>query len=155
MSTIIARGKKQWHKAWQAVTLIPLVTSTADVVGDIYYVGDYDNLTVIFVADNAATAANDILAVILDGSWDGSTFYNMGRFTDVAGDAGAASQEMMQFRKGGVSVDEDAILVLTAACAATVVRPSMCPPFLRVTYTITDGGGADSSHDVLVTAYVQ
>lgn len=154
MTTIIERGKKEWHLGWQEVILVPSAAFVANGVGDVYYVGDYDNLAVILAITASATAANDVLDVKLDGSWDNVTFYNMGEFTQQAGD-GSAAAEMMQFRKGAVVADPDALLVITADAGATVTRPSMCPPYLRVTYTLVDGGGGDTEHSFSVKAYVQ
>ena len=161
MSTIIARGKKEWFRGWQPVTLLPLLLriSTTDGAGDVFDVGDYDNMVVILEIQHDATEAADKLDVKIDGSWDNVTFYNMGEFTQAAGDAGASVAtpvaEMMQFRKGGVVADEDALLVITADAGATVTRPSMCPPFLRATSTITRANGTNEEFTFSVIAYVQ
>ena len=156
MTTIIARGKKEWFRGWQAVTLLAdaIYTTCAANVADIYYVGDYDNLVVIIDKSASGVAAGDTLEIVLDGSWDGVNFYNMGESSAMAGNVNVIV-EMMQFRKGGIVADEDAILSLTADAGAGVTRPSMCPPFLRITYTLTDGGGADTTHTFGIIAYVQ
>ena len=156
MATVIARGKKQWFRAWQMVTLLALAarTSLTDGASDIFYVGDYDNMVVILEITSSATDAGDVLDVKIDGSWDLVTWYNLGEFTQQAGNGSAAS-EMMQFRKGGVVADEDAILVLTSDAGATVVRPSMCPPYIRATSTIARVTGTDESHTFSVIAHVQ
>ena len=161
MSTIIVRGKKMWEEGWQPVTLLAGValTSLTDGVGDTYYVGDYDNMVVLLEITADDTQAADKLDVKLDGSWDNVTFYNMGEFTQAAGDAGATVAvpvcEMMQFVKGLVIADPDALLVITADAGATVVRPSMCSPYLRVTSTITRANGTDEAFSFTVKAYVQ
>lgn len=150
-----------WEEGWQAVTLLAGValTSVTDGAGDVYFVGDYDNMVVLLEITADDTEAADLLDVKLDGSWDNVTFYNMGEFTQALGNAGASVAapvcEMMQFRKGGVSVDEDALLVLTADAGATVTRPSMCPPFLRVTSEITRANGTNEAFSFTVKAYVQ
>lgn len=154
MATIIVRGKKEWFRAWQQVTLVAAAAYTANAVGDVYYVGDYDNLVVILAITASATAAADTLDVKLDGSWDNVTWYNMGEFTQQAGD-GSAAAELMQFRKGAIVADGDAVLALTADAGVTVTRPSLCPPFLRATYVLTDGGGADTSHTFSLKAWVK
>ena len=150
-----------WEEGWQPVTLLPLLlrVSTTDGAGDVFYVGDYDNLTVILEIQHDATQAADKLDVKIDGSWDNITFYNMGEFTQADGDAGASVAtpvaEMMQFAKGHVVADPDVLLVITADAGATVTRPSMCPPFLRATSTITRANGADEEFTFSVIAYVQ
>ena len=156
MATVTVRGKKQWFRGWQPVTFLALAarTSLTDGVGDIFDVGDWDNMVVILRITASATDAGDVLDVKLDGSWDGSVFFNMGEFTQQAGN-GSAAAEMMQFRKGAVVADADALLVLTADAGATVVRPSMCPPYLRVTTTIARVTGVDESHTFSVIAYIQ
>ena len=157
MATVLVRAKKQWYRGWQTVTFLELAArdSTEDGVGDIFDVGDWDNMVVILDIDASLTDAGDTLDVKLDGSWDGTIFYNMGEFTQRAGNAGAPAAEMMQFRKGGVVADEDALLVLTADAGVTVVRPSMCPPYLRVTSAIARVTGVDESHTFSVIAYIQ
>ena len=156
MATVIARGKKQWFRAWQAVTLLASAArdSTTDGAGDIYYVGDYDDLVVILTCTNAQTDAGDVLDVKLDGSWDGTTFINMGEFTQRAGTAANDATEIMLFHKGRAD-DPNAIIVVTAAAGATVIRPGLCPPFLRITSTIARVTGVDESHTFGVMAYMQ
>ncbi len=155
MATITVRAKKrEWEKRWQLVTLVAAAAYTANAVGDIYYVGDYDNMVLILSVTASATAAGDTLDVKLDGSWNGTNFYNMGEFTQQAGD-GAAVVEMMQFAKGLVVADPDALLVITADAGATVVRPSMCPPYLRATSEITRANGVDDAFTFSVIAYIQ
>ena len=159
MSTIIARGQKQWFRGWQPVTLVASAAYPDQVLTaeDIYYVGDFDNLTVILEVTADKTDAGDTLDVLLDGSWDGVNFYNMGEFAQQLGNAGVSAGspavEMMQFRKGGIVADEDAILALTAVAGAGVTRPSMCPPFLRVSVLVTETN--DSEFTFSVKAYVQ
>ena len=156
MATVVKRGRKQWFRGWQPVTLLAAAArnSTTDGAGDILDVGDYDNMGVILAITASATDAGDTLDVKIDGSWDGVTFYNMGEFTQQAGN-GSAAAEMMQFRKGGIVADEDAILVLTSDAGATVIRPSMCPPYIRATSTIARVTGVDEEHTFSVKAYVQ
>lgn len=155
MSTIIARGKKEWFRGWQTVILMASAIHLVEAsnVGDVYYVGDYENLLVILATTDAKTDAGDTLDVKIDGSWDNVTFYNMGEFTQKAGNAANVTSEMMQFRAGAVVADPDALLVITADAGAAVTRPSMCPPFLRITDTVTETN--DASHTFSVKAYVQ
>ncbi len=157
MATVVVRSKKPWFRGWQPVTFLALAArdSTTDGVGDVFDVGDWDNMVLILAITASATDAGDTLDVKIDGSWDGSVFYNMGEFTQRAGNAGAAAAEMMQFRKGAVVADPDALLILTADAGVTVVRPSMCPPYLRVTSTIVRITGVDESHTFSVIAYIQ
>ena len=155
MSTIIVRGKKMWEEGWQAVTLVASAEQeVGTVVSDIFYVGDYDNLTVILAITASADVAGDTLDVHLEGSYDGTTFYSMGEFTQQAGN-GSAAAEMMQFRKGAVVADEDALLVITADAGVTVTRPSLCAPYLRVTSVVVDAGAHAEAHTFSVKAYVQ
>ena len=158
MATVIVKDKKPYHMGrWTEIVFVAAAayTSLTDGVGDIFFVGDYDNLVLILDITASATDAADVLDVKLDGSWDNVTYYNLGEFTQRAGNAGAPAAEMMQFRKGGIVADEDALLVLTADAGATVIRPSMCPPYLRVTTTIARVTGTDESHTFSVKGYVQ
>jgi len=157
MATLIKRGKKpEGLGRWEPITFLPLLlrTSLTDGVGDIFDVGDWDHLTLILAITVSATDAGDTLDVKLDGSWDGSIFYNMCEFTQQAG-TGSAAVEMFQFRSGGIVAYEDAVLVITADCGAAVSRPSMCPPYLRVTTTIARVTGTDEAHTFSVIGYFQ
>jgi hypothetical protein len=155
MADVIVRGKKMWENAWQPVTILALAArnSVSDGASDNIYVGDYDNLVVILEITASATDAGDTLDVKLDGSWDGTTYYNMGEFTQQAGNGSAAS-EIMFFSKGRAE-DPNAILVATSDAGATVIRPGMCPPWLRATSVIARVTGVDEEHTFSVLAYVQ
>lgn len=154
MATVKERGRKEWFRGWQKVTLRALAALqvTAGEVSNIFEVGDYDNLVILQRITSSATDATDTLDTKIDGSWDGVNFFNMGEFTQQAGN-GSARTEMMQFSKGRAE-DPNAIVDITADAGAAVTRPSMCPPFLRTTSVVVDAN-ADASHTFEVIAYIQ
>ena len=156
MSTVVKREKKPYHMGrWDKVVLraSSALTESAGEVSNIFNMGDYDNLTIIQDITASATDAGDTLDTKIDGSWDGTNFFNMGAFTQQAGN-GSARTEVMYFAKG-LAADVDAIVDITGDAGAAVIRPGMVPPFIRTTSVVVRITGVDESHTFSIIAYVQ
>lgn len=158
MATVVLRGKKPHSsgRRWDMVTLraASALTEDSGEVSNVFDIGDYDFLTVIQHVTLSATDAGDTLNTKIDGSWDGTNFYNMGEFTEKAGNSTDLRVEIMQFARG-LAADVDAIVDISGDAGAAVVRPGLLPPFIRTTSVVVRATGTDESHTFSVYAYVQ
>ena len=156
MAKVVKREKKPYHMGrWDVVILRASseLAESAGEISDVFFLGDYDNLTIVQDITASATIAGDTLDTKIDGSWDGTNFFNMGEFTQQAGN-GSARTEIMQFAKG-LAADVDAIVDITGDAGVAVVRPGMIPPYIRTTSVVVRDTGVDEAHTFSVTAHVQ
>ena len=91
----------------------------------------------------AATEVDDILAMWLQGSLDGSTFFDIGRFADVLGNGGAKKVIMIISRKA--AAETELLTGTDATMAASTVTQGPFPDLLRIKWTITDAGADNAS----------
>ena len=101
--------------------------------------------TATFILDVTALATQtaDKLDVYVDFSWDASTWVNAVHFTQMDGD-GSAAREIAKVTNGELN-DPDAIAVVTADAAETVVRNTGIMPYVRYRSAITDASTDDAS----------
>jgi len=91
----------------------------------------------------AATEVDDILAVWLQGTVDGTNFYDIGRFADVLGNGSAKRYVMVLNRE--YAAESELITPTDAAMGASTVNQGPFPDTLRVKYTVTDAGTDNAS----------
>lgn len=91
----------------------------------------------------AATEVDDILATWVQGTVDGTNYYDIGRFADVLGNGGA-KRFLMNLQR--VSLAESDIVTPTdASMAAGTVNYGVLPSDLRIKWTVTDAGADNAS----------
>ncbi len=91
----------------------------------------------------AATEVDDILAVWLQGSVDGTNYYDIGRFADVLGNGGA-KRYIMNLQRMSLA-ESDIVTPTDAAMAASTVNYGALPSDLRLKWTVTDAGADNAS----------
>lgn len=91
----------------------------------------------------AATEVGDILAMWLQGTVDGTNFYDLGRFADVLGNGGAKRYLMVISRE--YTPESELITPTDATMTASTVNQGPFPDKLRMKYTVTDAGGDNAS----------
>ena len=91
----------------------------------------------------AATEVGDILAVWLQGTIDGTNFYDLGRFADVLGNGGTKRYVMVVNRE--YAAESELITPTDAAMNAATVNQGPFPDTLRIKYTVTDAGTDNAS----------
>lgn len=97
----------------------------------------------------AATEVDDILAMWVQGTVDGTNYYDIGRFADVLGNGGA-KRFLMNLQR--VSLAESDIVTPTdASMAAGTVNYGVLPSDLRLKWTVTDAGADNASFTFAVT----
>lgn len=125
-------------------TLLASAARTASGVSDEFTVPN--GTQAIMVQENvtaAATEVDDILAMWLQGSLDGTTFFDIGRFADVLGNGGAKKVIMVISRKA--AAETELLTGTDASMAASTVTQGPFPDLLRVKYTVTDAGADNAS----------
>jgi hypothetical protein len=91
----------------------------------------------------AATEVGDILAVWLQGTVDGTNFYDIGRFADVLGNGGTKRYIMVLNRE--YAAESELITPTDAAMNAATVNQGPFPDILRIKHTVTDAGTDNAS----------
>jgi len=91
----------------------------------------------------AATEVGDILAVWLQGTIDGTNFYDLGRFADVLGNGGTKRYVMVVNRE--YAAESELITPTDVAMNAATVNQGPFPDTLRIKYTVTDAGTDNAS----------
>lgn len=91
----------------------------------------------------AATAVDDVLAVVLQGTIDGTNYYDIGRFADVLGNGGAKRYIMSINRRS--AVESELLTPTDGLIAAGTVLQGPFPNNLRIKYVITDAGDDNAS----------
>lgn len=113
--------------------------------------GRFRRLILLLSITASAADAGDTLDVYVDGSLDGSTWFNLVHFTQQAGN-GAARKE---FAVLDPSTPGTSVINVTADANAAAVRPAGFAPYLRARWAIADSGNGDSSHTFSLTGYGQ
>jgi hypothetical protein len=155
MVTKIERGKKDWHRGWQEVTLMPSAVHTeeANVAGDTFDLGDWDQMMAVLDITASATDAADTLDVYIDISFDAVQWINAVHFTQQAGNGAAARQTAaLNSAVAGVVATPTTV---TADAASGVVRPGHTGRYVRVRSTVVRDTGTDESHTFSVRAVVK
>lgn len=98
----------------------------------------------------AATEVDDILAVFVQGTIDGTNYYDIGRFADVLGNGGARRYIMALQRTGSIA-ESDIVTPTDGSLAAEAVNYGPFPDDLRIKYTVTDAGTDNASFTFGVT----
>lgn len=98
----------------------------------------------------AATDVGDILALWVQGTIDGTNYYDIGRFADVLGNGGAKRFFMTLQRTGSIA-ESDIVTPTDAAMAAATVNYGPFPDSLRLKWTVTDAGADNASFTFSVT----
>jgi len=101
----------------------------------------------------AATDSGDILKMWVQGTIDGTNYYDIGRFADILGNGGAKRFIMVLQRTGSIA-EGDIITPTDASMAASTVDYGPFPDELRLKYTVTDAGTDDASFTFSVTAKI-
>ncbi len=91
----------------------------------------------------AATDVGDILAVWLQGTVDGTNFYDLGRFADVLGNGGTKRYLMILNRE--YAAESEIVTPTDATMSASTVNQGPFPDTLRIKYTVTDAGTDNAS----------
>ncbi len=139
---------RRWGRA---LTLAASAARVASGNGDAVFCGDLTRLVVLLSITASATAAGDTADIYIDFSPDGVTWINGCHFEQQAGN-GAAVKRVAVF---DVSAPGTATLAVTADAAAGAVRPAVFGQYVRVRWVLVDGGGGDTSHTFVVTAWGQ
>lgn len=116
------------------------------------YIGDWDRLQVCMDITASATDAGDVLDVSVQMSMDNLAWYDVGGFTQQAGN-GAACMEMMHFVPGGPATNVDAILIGSTLCGSTVTRENLVGRYIRCGIGVTDAN-ADAAHTLSIHAQI-
>ncbi len=98
----------------------------------------------------AATEVDDILAMWVQGTIDGTNYYDIGRFADVLGNGGAKRYIMILQRTGSIS-EADIVTPTDGSLSAATVNYGPFPDDLRIKYTVTDAGTDNASFTFSVT----
>ena len=125
-------------------TLIQSAARIASGVSDVFTlpVGT-KALMVQQIVTAAATEVDDILAMWLQGSLDGTTFFDIGRFANVLGNGGVQNKIMIISREA--AAETELLAGTDASMAASTVTQGPTPDLLRVKYTVTDAGADNAS----------
>lgn len=101
----------------------------------------------------AATDAGDILALWLQGTVDGTNYYDIGRFADVLGNGGAKRYIMVVNREA--AAESELITPTDGSLAAGSVTQGPFPASdLRLKWTVTDVSTDNASFTFSVTSSV-
>lgn len=126
-----------------SIILESAVRTTGDSTASVNLPSDTKAILLMLDVTAAATDAGDILAVWLQGSIDGTTYYDIGRFADILGNGGAVKYIMninrLEF------VDSSIITPTNGSMTAGTVTPGPCPRQIRLKWTVTDAGTDDAS----------
>ena len=101
----------------------------------------------------AATDGGDILSLWVQGTIDGTNYYDIGRFADVLGNGGAKRFFMTLQRTGSVA-ENDIVIPTDAAMAASTVNYGPFPNSLRLKWAVTDAGTKNASFTFSVTSAI-
>lgn len=139
----------------KAVTLLAETTDATahSVNGDaVTGLGHFRQAMLLLNVTDCKAAAGDHLDVYIDTSPDeGTTWVNVGHFTQQDGNGADAFKEWMVLDPG--ADPGTASFAVTSDAAETTVRPTMFCDRLRVRYTVTDGGAHGQSFTFAVTGY--
>jgi len=141
------------HTVGQAYTLFASAARTdlTDGNGDAVEVRAHDRIIVLLDVTASATEAGDTLDVYVDASIDGTTWYNVGRFVQQAGD-GSAKKEVMILDPSNPGVD---VFDVTSDCASGKVRPAGFGRYLRGRCVVTEVTTDNASHTFSLVAWGQ
>lgn len=92
----------------------------------------------------AATEIDDILALWVQGTVDGTNYYDIGRFADVLG-TGGAKRFIMHLQRTGSIAESDIVTPTDASMAAGTVNYGPFPDMLRLKWTVTDEGAVKTN----------
>lgn len=136
----------------EAFTLLASAARTAGANGAaVLGFARFHRLLLLLDVTAAAADAGDTLDVYVDGSLDGTTWFNIAHFTQVLGNGGAVKLvAVVDPSNPGTSV-----IAVTADAAAGAVRPAIFAPQLRARWAIADTGDGDQSFTFSVTGYGQ
>ncbi|MFA5463556.1 MAG: hypothetical protein WC265_05715 [Dysgonamonadaceae bacterium] len=98
----------------------------------------------------AATDVGDKLTMWVQGTIDGTNYYDIGGFAEVLGNGGAKRFIMVLQRTGSIA-ESDIITPGDGAMTANTVTYGPFPDDLRIKYTVTDAGTDNASFTFSVT----
>ncbi|MCK9458826.1 MAG: hypothetical protein M0R80_04240 [Proteobacteria bacterium] len=125
-------------------TIISSAAVTSSGVSEEFALLDHvKSLIVQLDVTAAATEVGDILAVWLQGTVDGTNFYDIGRFADILGNGNSKRYVMVLNRE--YAAESELITPTDAAMSASTVGQGPFPDTLRVKYTVTDAGADNAS----------
>ncbi len=101
----------------------------------------------------AATDPGDILALWVQGTVDGTNYYDIGRFADVLGNGGA-KRFIMHLQRSGSIAETDIVTPTDGSMAANTVNYGPFPNDLKLKWTVTDAGTANASFTFSVTSAI-
>ncbi len=137
MVAIMRNDTVRQESEMKEVELIPLAIYSASKTSDIWEIGDsWDFMQVVLRTTNHDTATADKLDTYIDLSMDGKRWVNVASFTQADGDDGPWVE--LATLIPGLADNVDAIVVVTAVAAETVVRPGFAGGFLRARFVVTD-----------------
>ena len=123
-----------------------------DTLGDAFQIPQpYNRCVALLDVTATVTDATDYLDVYLDWSLDGVTYFNGVHFTQVAGNATA----IKHFAVLDPANPGTATFNVTSDCTSGVTKPSLCGPFIRPRWTITEAGTVNAAFTFSITFYTQ
>lgn len=140
-----------------ASSSITLLTATTDAVAHtvnitpVTGIGEYKQVQILLSVTAAAAAVGDTLDVYVDTSPNaGGVWINAVHFTQVLGNGGAKAFWAVIDPAGSAGTS---VVAVSTDASSGVVRPSILCDYVRVRYTIVDGGAHGQSFTFSVLAF--
>lgn len=127
-------------------------TASAGTNGTAVYLGGERRRFIILLDTTVCdTEGTDTCDVYVDWSFDDSTYYNAGHFTQRVG-TDSATKEFMILDS---TTPGTAVIDVTSDATSGVVRPQVFGAYIRARYVIVDGGGTAASFTFSVTGWAE